>query len=49
MTQVLQTPNSSEVSKKFLTTADWQKVIKEYLDPPSPWNITVGLFLGGYS
>ncbi len=38
-------PNSSE---KPQSTADWQKVIQEYLDPPGSFNLTVGLFLGGY-
>tara|TARA_Y100001968_G_scaffold333058_1_gene393885 strand:+ start:1716 stop:2714 length:999 start_codon:yes stop_codon:yes gene_type:complete len=36
------------VSKKNLSISYWQKVIQEYLDPPNKWNITVGLFLGGY-
>ncbi len=48
MTQAVQTPNPSEVSHKLLSTAHWQKVIQQYLDPPNQWNLTVGLFLGGY-
>ncbi len=28
---------------------DWQKLIKKYLDPPNPWNPTVGLFIAGYA
>ena len=48
MTQTLQTPNSIEVSKNLKSSIDWQKKIQEYLDPPSQWNITVGLFIGGY-
>ena len=26
-----------------------RSVPKEFLDPPGPWNPTVGLFLGGYA
>ncbi len=49
MTQTLKTPNPKTVSKKLLSTADWQKVIQQYLGPPKRWNLTVGLFLGGYA
>ncbi len=35
-------------SKKFHSFNYWQKVIKEYLDPPGILNPTVWLFLGGY-
>ena len=38
----------NETSKKLKSVSDWQNVINEYLDPPKPWNITVGLFIGGY-
>ena len=48
MTQAVQASNQNEVSKKLLSTAEWQKVIQQYLDPPNGWNLTVGLFLGGY-
>ena len=36
------------MSSKPLTTAEWQKKIQQFLDPPSSWNLTVGLFIGGY-
>ena len=29
-------------------TFNWQKEIKNYVDPPSFWNPTLGLFFGGY-
>ena len=48
MTQALQAPHSNKASEKLFSTADWQKVIRPYLGPPKGWNITVGLFLGGY-
>ncbi len=30
------------------SSIDWQKELQEFLDPPSEWNITVFLFIGGY-
>ncbi|WP_320665119.1 beta-carotene hydroxylase [Prochlorococcus sp. MIT 1223] len=34
--------------KKLKSSIDWQKELQEFLDPPSEWNITVFLFIGGY-
>ncbi len=48
MTQTLERPESTAVSKNLKTTTEWQKSIREYLDPPSPLNPTVGLFICGY-
>ena len=45
----------SNITKKNTTkitnsskTFNWQKEIKNYVDPPSFWNPTLGLFFGGY-
>ncbi len=48
MTHTLSRPKSFEDSKKQTSNTDWQKAIQNYLDPPGPFNITLGLFLGGY-
>ena len=49
MTETLSRPKSSEASKKIKDNVDWQKALKGYLEPPGPFNITVGLFIGGYA
>ncbi|ABX08190.1 beta-carotene hydroxylase [Prochlorococcus marinus] len=48
MTQILDVAQAKEVSEKSQSFAFWQKVIKDYLDPPDSINPTVALFLGGY-
>lgn len=48
MTKRIPTKGSLEVLTHSQSVSDWQKSIQEYLDPPSNWNPTVGLFLGGY-
>ncbi len=49
MVQRISTSNSTEILKNVQSVTDWQKAIQHFLDPPSPWNPTVGLFLGGYA
>ncbi len=49
MNQAVEMPKSNEASKNFQSAAGWQNVIQEYLDPPNAWNLTVGLFIGGYA
>jgi len=49
MTKTFSRPESYEASRKLNSTFDLQKALQEYLDPPSSWNMTVGLFLGGYA
>ena len=48
MTQVLSNPDPVEAEASSKSASQQLTVPKEYLDPPSPWNPTVGLFLGGY-
>ena len=48
MKQPLIEPIQKEISSQFQSYAFWQKHIKNFLDPPSFLNPTVGLFLGGY-
>ncbi len=48
MTKNIDSPTTKEVSKKYHSSADWQKVIQKYLDPPNHLNPTVGLFFSGY-
>ncbi len=47
MTQALVPPPEMGGSPRELR-ASVSAVPREYLDPPSAWNPTVGLFLGGY-
>jgi beta-carotene hydroxylase len=42
-----QTPAQQQVTR--LTGAGYRSVPREYVDPPSAWNPTVGLFFGGYA
>ena len=42
------TTTPSKELKKVYSVGDWQKVLQEFIDPPKPWNLTVGLFIGGY-
>ena len=49
MTQTLKRPDSLGAPKTIKSSIDWQKVLQDYVDPPSPWNLTVWLFLGGYA
>ncbi len=48
MVQTVAIPHSKEESKKIQSLSEWQRAIQKYLDPPNPWNLTVGLFIGGY-
>ena len=48
MTQTLVPAESRELGRQGVR-ASVSAVPREYLDPPAPWNPTVGLFLGGYA
>ncbi len=48
MPQNVSMPVSNKPSGTLQSVADWQKAIQAYLDPPEAWNLTVGLFIGGY-
>jgi len=39
---------SKQIDGDSSKTFNWQKEIKNYVDPPSFWNPTLGLFFGGY-
>ena len=42
-----QTPAQQQETR--LAGAGYRSVPREYVDPPSAWNPTVGLFFGGYA
>ncbi len=48
MTQSLSRSNSNDANRKLKLLRDWQSEIQQYIDPPKPFNITLGLFIGGY-
>ena len=48
MTQTLVPAETRELGRQGVR-ASVSAVPREYLDPPAPWNPTVGLFLGGYA
>ena len=48
MTQCLSRSDKNKATKKLKSLRDWQNEIQEYLDPPKPLNVTLGLFFGGY-
>ncbi len=48
MEKLIEMSNKQDLPKDLHSVAAWQKVIQKYLDPPSPWNLTMGLFIGGY-
>merc|ERR1712078_28676 len=48
MTQCLSRSDKNKATKKLKSLRYWQNEIQEYLDPPKPLNVTLGLFFGGY-
>tara|TARA_Y100001968_G_scaffold309486_1_gene329314 strand:+ start:473 stop:1510 length:1038 start_codon:yes stop_codon:yes gene_type:complete len=48
MNQTLLKGGVKKASQEPNSSIDWNKKLQEYLDPPGNWNITVGLFIGGY-
>ncbi|WP_320677532.1 beta-carotene hydroxylase [Prochlorococcus sp. MIT 1300] len=48
MTQELASTQIKKAHNTSKSFADWQKILKQYKDPPNAWNPTVGLFFGGY-
>ena len=48
MAECLTRNEPTKSASEFRSINQWQQEIKEYLDPPNPFNITVILFISGY-